>query len=101
MSRPGADEEIGPFLRAVLLTAAHQPSPRLGADDDDRLKRSGLVSSQIMGLALMRYVWLVEPVATMSDYDVVWAIGPNLQHFIEGDLGENQPPRRLDDQTSP
>jgi AcrR family transcriptional regulator len=97
-----ADDEIGPVLRAVLQTAAHDPGTReklrrvvegslmgvshLGVDERDRLVRSGLISSQLMGLAMMRYVWRIEPVASMTDDEIVAAIAPNLQHYIEGDL---------------
>ena len=97
-----ADDEIGPTLRAILQTAAHEPSTReklrrvvegslmgvseLGSDERDRLTRSGLVSSQMMGFALMRYVWKIEPVASMSDEEVIAAIAPNLQHYVNGDL---------------
>lgn len=97
-----ADEEIGPVLRAVLLTAAHDEATReklrrvvegslmgvsqLGVDDKDRLVRSGLISSQIMGLAMMRFVWKIEPVGSMTDDQLVDAIAPNLQHYIQGDL---------------
>lgn len=97
-----ADAEVGPTLRAILQTAAHEPSTReklrrvvegslmgvseLGSDERDRLARSGLVSSQMMGFALMRYVWKIEPVASMSDDEVVAAIAPNLQHYVNGDL---------------
>jgi AcrR family transcriptional regulator len=96
------DEEIGPVLRSVLQTAAHEPSTReklrrvveaslmgvsqLGVDERDRTVRSGLVASQIMGLAMMRYIWRIEPVASMSDDELVAAIAPNLQHYIEGDI---------------
>jgi AcrR family transcriptional regulator len=97
-----ADEEIGPVLRAVLLTAAHDGATReklrviversligvshLGADERDRLVRSALISSQIMGLAMMRYVWAIEPIASMSDDDLIAAVAPNLQRYIDGDL---------------
>ena len=97
-----ADDEIGPTLRAILQTAAHEPSTReklrrvvegslmgvseLGSDERDRLTRSGLISSQMMGFALMRYVWKIEPVASMPDDDVVVAIAPNLQRYVDGDL---------------
>lgn len=97
-----ADDEIGPVLRAVLQTAAHDPGTReklrrvvetslmgvshLGVDDHDRMVRSGLVSSQIMGLAMMRYVWRIEPVASMSDDEIVAAVAPNLQHYIAGEI---------------
>ena len=97
-----ADDEIGPTLRAILQTAAHEPTTReklrrvvegslmgvseLGSDERDRLTRSGLISSQMMGVALMRYVWKIEPVASMPDNEVVAAIAPNLQHYVNGDL---------------
>ena len=79
-------------MRAILQTAAHEPSTReklrrvvegslmgvsdLGADEHDRLVRSGLVSSQMMGFALMRYVWRIEPVASMPEHDLIAAIAP-------------------------
>lgn len=99
-----ADDEIGPTLRAVLQTAAHEPRTReklrlvverslmgvskLGADAHDRMIRSGLISSQLMGFALMRFVWKIEPVATMDDAAAIDAIAPNLQRYIEGDLSD-------------
>ena len=111
-----ADDEIGPVLRAILQTAAHDRGTReklrrvvegslmgvshLGVDERDRLVRSGLISSQLMGLAMMRYVWRIEPLASMSDDELVAAVAPNLQHYIEGDLGRAEPARRLDDRTS-
>jgi AcrR family transcriptional regulator len=110
-----ADDEVGPVLRAVLQTAAHDPGTReklrrvvegslmgvsqLGVDEHDRLIRSGLISSQLMGLAMMRYVWRIEPVASMNDDDLIAAVAPNLQHYIEGDLGRSEPARRLDNRT--
>ncbi|GLE50948.1 TetR family transcriptional regulator [Mycobacterium montefiorense] len=97
-----ADDEVGPTLRAILQTAAHEPATReklrrvvagslmgvaeLGSDERDRLVRSGLVSSQMMGFALMRYVWRIEPLASMTDDEVIAAITPNLQHYVSGDL---------------
>jgi AcrR family transcriptional regulator len=97
-----ADDEIGPVLRAVLQTAAHEAATReklrrivesslmgvsrLGFDERDRSVRSGLISSQIMGLAMMRYIWEVEPLASMSDDELVAAIAPNLQRYIEGEI---------------
>jgi AcrR family transcriptional regulator len=97
-----ADDEIGPTLRAILQTAAHEPTTReklrrivegslmgvseLGSDERDRRTRSGLISSQMMGFALMRYVWKIEPVASMPDDEAIAAITPNLQHYVNGDL---------------
>src|ERR1700722_12192565 len=102
-----ADDEVGPTLRAILQTAAHEATTReklrrvvegslmgvseLGDDERDRLIRSGLISSQMMGFALMRYVWEIEPVASMSDDEAIAAIAPNLQHYVNGNLtGQTQ-----------
>src|ERR1700744_2577095 len=97
-----ADDEIGPTMRAILQTAAHEPSTReklrrvvegslmgvsdLGSDEHARLVRSGLISSQMMGFALMRYVWKIEPIASMTDDEAIAAIAPNLQHYVNGDI---------------
>jgi AcrR family transcriptional regulator len=97
-----ADDEVGPTLRAILQTAAHEPATReklrliverslmgvstLGTDERDRLTRAGLVASQTIGFALMRYVWKIEPIASMSDDEVLAAMAPNLQRYIDGDL---------------
>ena len=96
------DEEVGPSLRAVLLTAAHEDKTReklrlivergliggstLGADEDERLRRSGLIATQLIGFALLRYVWKMEPIASMSEDQVVAAMAPNLQRYVEGDI---------------
>jgi AcrR family transcriptional regulator len=102
MLQSWADDEIGPTLRAVIMTAAHEPRTRgklglvvqrsligtstLGADEADRLRRSGLIASQLIGFALMRFVWKIEPVASMSADDAVAAIAPNLQRYIDAPL---------------
>jgi AcrR family transcriptional regulator len=100
-----SDQEIGPTLQAIVLTAAHEPKTRdklrtiveglIGAstvatDEDDRLHRSGLIASQLLGLALMRYVWKIEPVASMTDEELLRAMAPNLQHYIDGNVVKRQ-----------
>ncbi|OBG50483.1 TetR family transcriptional regulator [Mycobacterium sp. E3305] len=96
------DEEVGPVLRAVVLTAAHEDKTReklrlivergliggstLGDDEGDRLRRSGLIATQLIGFALLRFVWKIEPIASMSEDQVVAAVAPNLQRYVEGDI---------------
>ncbi|BBY16407.1 TetR/AcrR family transcriptional regulator [Mycolicibacterium litorale] len=98
-----ADEEIAPTLRAVIMTAAHDARTRaklgliversligastLATDEADRLRRSGLVASQLIGFALVRFVWKIEPIASMPTDEVVAAVAPNLQRYIDDDLG--------------
>lgn len=96
------DDNIGPVLRASLLTAAHEERTReklkmvversligestLGTDEADRLRRSGLIASQLIGFAMLRYVWKIEPVASMTEDEIVAAIAPNIQRYIDADL---------------
>lgn len=57
-----------------------------GVDEHDRLVRSGLIASQTIGLALMRYVWKIEPLASMTNEKMLAAITPNVQRYVNGDL---------------
>jgi hypothetical protein len=72
------DDEIGPVLRAVVLTAAH--------DERTREKLRMVVERSLIGFALLRFVWKIEPVASMSEDEVVAAVAPNIHRYIEGDV---------------
>ena len=80
------DEHAAGMLREfiteeVLGEIAH----RLGSPDA-RL-RATLAGSQIIGLAMARYIIKVEPLASAPAAQVVAAIGPTLQRYLTGDLG--------------
>ena len=97
------DPQHGPILRAILQIAGHEPTTRerlrgiverqmMGPSahalpEAERLARSALIASQFMGLAFMRYVWKIDPVATMTSDNLVAAVAPTIQRYIEGDLG--------------
>jgi hypothetical protein len=44
--------------------------------------RAGLVASQILGLALCRYVLSLPPVAALSPDEVVDWLGPTVQRYL-------------------
>lgn len=48
--------------------------------------RAGLVASQVLGLALCRYVLTFAPLATMPDEQVVATFAPTLQRYLTGPL---------------
>ena len=50
--------------------------------DDEPETRAGLVGSQVVGLALARYVVQVEPLASLPAVDVIEYIAPTLQHYL-------------------
>ncbi len=65
----------GPFL--ALARATDQP---------DAVLRATLAGSQLIGLALARYVVAVEPLASAPPEVLVHAIAPTLQRYLTGDL---------------
>jgi hypothetical protein len=45
--------------------------------------RAALIVSQLVGLAMMRYILRMEPVASASPAQLVDRLGPALQHYVE------------------
>lgn len=100
--RAWAIPEVSDVLRATLLCANVDPATReklrrsmsesfIGATaehlpDDDRMVRAGLVSSQIIGVCWLRYIWKLEPLASLPDSAVVSLIAPTLQKYLTGSL---------------
>lgn len=75
------------MLREFLLKRALEPL--CGAIEPDPVLakwRMNLVASQLMGLAMMRYVLAMEPLASAPHQRIVDMIGPNLQRFLTGEL---------------
>jgi hypothetical protein len=97
-----ADPQIAEFLRSAILVAAHEPIAlqRFAGEfavhvlaavsaqlpDEERLLRASLASTQMVGLAIMRYVWKVGAVAVVDDERVVELVGPTIQRYLSGKL---------------
>ena len=64
----------GPLL--AIATAIDRP---------DAQARAALVGSQLMGLALARYVVQVEPVASASPESLAGVVGPAIGRYLTGD----------------
>jgi AcrR family transcriptional regulator len=47
-------------------------------------KRAGLVASQLLGLALCRYILKIPPVAEMPPEEIVKHVGPTIQRYASG-----------------
>ena len=50
--------------------------------------RATLVGSQFVGLAVMRYIGRLEPLASASIDELVAAVGPTVQRYLTGELSE-------------
>jgi AcrR family transcriptional regulator len=53
-----------------------------GADDPPR--RAGLIATQMLGLALCRYVLALPPVTSMSCQEIERWLGPTVQRYLTG-----------------
>ncbi|MEU3270508.1 TetR family transcriptional regulator [Saccharomonospora sp. NPDC006951] len=76
------DTQVARFVRRRIGTGA------------EGTRRAGLVSSQLLGLALTRYVVPLSPVVKMNLDAVVSSVSPVLQYYLTGNLGSAVKPRR-------
>ena len=50
----------------------------------DAARRAGLIATQVLGLALCRYVLRLPPIAAMSRDEIVAWLGPTVQRYLTG-----------------
>ena len=55
-----------------------------GINPTDAPRRAGLIATQVLGLALCRYVLRLPPVVVMSRDEVVAWVGPTVQRYLVG-----------------
>jgi AcrR family transcriptional regulator len=80
-----SNEDAAAKMRSIF---ADQVTPMLAAVTDraEVATRAGLISSQLLGLALCRYVLKVPPVVAMQPELMIKCVGPALQRYITGKL---------------
>ncbi len=94
MERWERDEALVVLLRSSTSNAdaaqrmrqifAGQLAPAIaGINPEQPERRAGLVATQMLGLALCRYVLRLPPVLEMSHDEVVRWLGPTVQRYIE------------------
>jgi AcrR family transcriptional regulator len=84
------------LLREFLVTQILRRVTKLiDLDPAEAPLRMTLVASQMAGLAMVRYILRVEPLASAPPEVLVAAIGPTVQRYVTGDLpGMGNPPAR-------
>ena len=85
MQIAGNEPAIREKLRLIIQRSMMGPSAQALAQDE-RALRSSLIAAQLMGLAFMRFVWKIEPLASLDDDAVVAAIAPTIQRYLDGVL---------------
>ncbi|SCL37346.1 transcriptional regulator, TetR family [Micromonospora rhizosphaerae] len=82
-----SNEWTARLLREFLTTQVlRRVLDQLEVDPAELPLRGSLVASQLMGLAMMRHVVRLEPVASAAPETLVAAIGPTVQRYLTGDL---------------
>ncbi|MFC0030412.1 TetR family transcriptional regulator [Micromonospora chaiyaphumensis] len=83
-----SNEWMARLMREFLVTQVlRRVLDHLDIDPAELPLRGSLVASQLIGLAMMRYVIRLEPVASADPETLVAAIGPTVQRYVTGDLG--------------
>jgi AcrR family transcriptional regulator len=82
-------EQAAAMLREFLSDVILGPVAQLSraTDPADAEYRAAIVASQMVGLALARYVLAFGPVATAGVADLAATIGPTLDRYLTGDIG--------------
>jgi len=81
-----SNEQAADLVRRLLVKEIFGPlAIALGVPDAEL--RATLAGSQFIGLALMRYVGRVEPLASADVGTVATAVGPTIQRYLTGDIG--------------
>ncbi len=82
-----SNEWTARLLREFLVTQIlRRVLEQAQLDPKEAGLRSSLVASQMAGLAVMRYVIRLEPLASATPEALVAAVGPTIQRYITGDL---------------
>lgn len=75
------------LLREFLLTQIlRRVGKMLDLDPAEAPTRAALVATQIAGLAMMRYIIKLEPIASASPDALVAMVAPTIQRYVTGDL---------------
>ena len=74
----GGAERMQEIFREQLLPVARQACP----DPEQAPTRAGLVASQLLGLALTRYVLRIPPTVALTREEITVWLGPTVQRYL-------------------
>lgn len=87
-SSPAAADLLREFMTEVVLKPVTR---QIQADHPEA--RALLVASQMIGLAMVRYILRIEPLASLPVEQVAASVAPNLQRYLTGTLTLDELPR--------
>jgi AcrR family transcriptional regulator len=75
------NDEAAQRMRKIFSSQLRPVIAKLGGADASR--RAGLIATQVLGLALCRYVLRLPPVVAMSHDEVIAWLGPTVQRYLD------------------
>ncbi|MDP9864249.1 MULTISPECIES: TetR/AcrR family transcriptional regulator [Streptosporangium] len=76
------NEAVAARMRDIFALQLGPLIARLHGDPSQAPSRAGLASTQVLGMALCRYVLRLPPVVAMSRDEIVDWLGPTLQRYL-------------------
>lgn len=83
--RSAASNELAATKMREVFQAQVMPFVAALGSPASAARRAGLVSSQLLGLAMCRYVLALPPVVALSRAEIIRWIGPTLQRYAAGE----------------
>jgi len=80
-SNEAAAEHMREIFRTQVLATIRKVNPGRGAS-----QRAALVASQLLGVALCRYIIKLPPIVNMPPENLASAIGPTIQRYVLGEV---------------
>lgn len=74
------DRAVGKLRK--IFTGQVMPAVLRVGDPEDAPRRAGLMATQVLGMALARYILKLPPVVAMTQDQLVTYIGPTLQRYL-------------------
>ena len=81
-----SNEAAARRVRAIFASQVRTAIASLGGDPKLASTRAGLISTQVLGFALCRYVLRLPPVVAMKRPDVIKWLAPTIQRYACGAL---------------
>ncbi len=81
-----SDAVAATMVRGILVDGPLEAIASLMRTPDAAL-RASLVGSQLIGLAMARYIARLEPITSTSSDELGRLVGPTLTRYLRGDLG--------------
>jgi AcrR family transcriptional regulator len=78
----GDDRAVTAFRQFIVEAVEQRIAPRIGQPDAEM--RVLAVASQLVGMAIVRYVVQIEPLASAPVDELVDLVGPRIQSYLDG-----------------